>query len=41
MDASGIGCVWSGLEEGDCGMDSRGWLWMHDGMAGGLEVEGA
>ena len=22
-------------------MDSRGWLWMRDEMAGGLEVEGA
>ena len=27
--------------EGDCGMDSGGWLWMRDGMAGDLEVEGA
>ena len=27
--------------EGYCGMDSGGWLWMRDGMARGLEVEGA
>ena len=41
MDASGIECVWSALEEGCCRMDSRGWLWMRDEMAGGLEDEGA